>query len=263
MFSMNSVLEKLKSDLIYFSECNDNCIDNYDRLYSATSIEKIMDLIKDNFFGYCEYNDFAKVILAYRELFSKYNIFINQDVSILKGIGYICVSDGTVYIEGLRSSVVNVVSCNTSTIKINSRNTSVVNINSHDNSTIEVRGINYSKVSIDSLDSSSVNIESYDNSMISIFSQDTSLANIRGYDNSIVRCYSFDSSKINVDGNDTSTTIIRCCDCSYVNVLAQDHSTMIVHEDSIVGRTCGNGIIRYIQDDKIAVLGDWLSVSTE
>lgn len=260
---MDSVLEKLKSDLLYFSKCNDNCVDEYRRLYSASTIEEVIDLVKDNFFVCGEYGDFAGVILTHRELFRKYNIFVNQDVSILKGIGYICVSDGKVYIEGLRSSMINVVSCNASTVKINSRNTSVVNINSHDNSIIEVRSINYSKVSVDSLDTSIVSIDSYGNSMISVLSQDTSSVNIRGCVKSIVRCHSVDSSKINIESNDTSTTVIRRCDCSYVNALAQDHSTIVVQEDSIMCRTSGNGMTRYVQDGRIVVSGDWLSVSTE
>lgn len=99
---MNTNYDKIKSDLLDFGERNGACIGQYQRLYKAESIEDIISVVKD----------FADVLMANREQFAEHRIWINQDVEIHAGVGFLLVTEGSI----------NVTSYDTSTIIIRTLN---------------------------------------------------------------------------------------------------------------------------------------------
>ena len=117
---MNTNYEKIKADLLAFGKKNGACVEQYQRLYKAESIEEVISVVKDNFWWCARYRDFADVIMANREQFAEHQIWANQDVEIREGVGYLISTEG----------VVNATSCGTSTINAKSWDTSTMIIRS-------------------------------------------------------------------------------------------------------------------------------------
>ena len=108
---MNTNYDKIKSDLLDFGKRNGTCLGQYQRLYKAESIEDIISVVKDNFKWCIQYKDFADVLMANRKQFAEHQIWINQDVEIEEGVGFLLVTEGSI----------NAKSCDTSTINATSR----------------------------------------------------------------------------------------------------------------------------------------------
>lgn len=101
---MNTNYEKVKADLLAFGKKNGACVEQYQRLYKAESIEEVTAVVKDNFWWCAKYRDFADVIMANREQFAEHQIWINQDVEIREGVGYLLATEGTINAESLGTS---------------------------------------------------------------------------------------------------------------------------------------------------------------
>ena len=129
---MNTNYDKIKSDLLDFGERNGACIGQYQRLYKAESIEDIISVVKDNFKWCIQYKDFADVLMANREQFAEHRIWINQDVEIHAGVGFLLVTEGSINVTSYGASTINATSCGASTI----------NVTSYDTSTIIIRTLN-------------------------------------------------------------------------------------------------------------------------
>ena len=129
---MNTNYEKVKADLLAFGKRNSACVEQYQRLYKAESIEEVISVVKDNFWWCAKYRDFADVIMANREQFAEHKIWVNQDVEIREGIGYLISTEG----------VINAKSWGTSTINAKSWGTSTINAESWDTSTMIIRSSN-------------------------------------------------------------------------------------------------------------------------
>ena len=129
---MNTNYDKIKSDLLDFGKRNGACIGQYQRLYKAESIEDIISVVKDNFEWCIKYKDFADVLMANREQFAEHRIWINQNVEIREGVGFLLVTEGSI----------NAKSWDTSTINAKSYGTSTINAESWDTSTMIIRTLN-------------------------------------------------------------------------------------------------------------------------
>ena len=139
---MNTNYDKIKSDLLDFGERNGACIGQYQRLYKAESIEDIISVVKDNFKWCIQYKDFADVLMANREQFAEHRIWINQDVEIHAGVGFLLVTEGSINVTSYGASTINVTSYDTSTINATSCGASTINVTSYDTSTIIIRTLN-------------------------------------------------------------------------------------------------------------------------
>ena len=139
---MNTNYDKIKSDLLDFGERNGACIGQYQRLYKAESIEDIISVVKDNFKWYIQYKDFADVLMANLEQFAEHRIWINQDVEIHAGVGFLLVTEGSINVTSYGASTINVTSYDTSTINATSCGASTINVTSYDTSTIIIRTLN-------------------------------------------------------------------------------------------------------------------------
>ena len=93
---MNTNYEKIKADLLAFGNRNGACVEQYQRLYKAESIEEVIAVVKDNFWWCARHRDFADVIMANREQFAEYQIWVNQDVEIREGVGYLLATEGEI-----------------------------------------------------------------------------------------------------------------------------------------------------------------------
>ena len=133
---MNTNYKKIKADLLAFGKKNEACVGQYQRLYKAESIEDVIAVVKDNFWWCAKYRDFADVILANREQFAEHQIWINQDVEIQEGVGYLLATDGEFNAESYDTSTINATSYETSTINAKSWETSTINAESWETSTI-------------------------------------------------------------------------------------------------------------------------------
>ena len=139
---MNTNYDKIKSDLLDFGERNGACFSQYERLYKAENIEDVISVVKDNFKWCIQYKDFADVLMANREQFAEHRIWINQDVEIHAGVGFLLVTEGSINVTSYGASTINVTSYDTSTINATSCDSSTINVTSYDTSTIIIRTLN-------------------------------------------------------------------------------------------------------------------------
>ena len=123
---MNTNYDKIKSDLLDFGKRNGACIGQYQRLYKAESIEDVISVVKDNFEWCIKYKDFADVLMANREQFAEHRIWINQNVEIQEGVGFLLVTEGSINAKSYGSSTINAKSYGTSMINAESWNTSTM-----------------------------------------------------------------------------------------------------------------------------------------
>ena len=133
---MNTNYEKIKADLLAFGKKNSACIEQYQRLYKAESIEEVIAVVKDNFWWCANYLDFADVIMANREQFAEHQIWANQDVEIYEGVDYLLATEGEINAKSYGTSTINAESCHTSTINAESCGSSTMIIRT---STIECK----------------------------------------------------------------------------------------------------------------------------
>ena len=147
---MNTDYEKIKADLLAFGKRNGACVEQYQRLYKAESIEEVIAVVKDNFWWCAKYRDFADVIMANREQFAEHQIWVNQDVEIREGVGYLLATEGEI----------NAMSCDTSTINATSWGTSTINATSFGTSTINATSFGTSTINAKSRDTSTMIIRS-------------------------------------------------------------------------------------------------------
>ena len=186
---MNTNYEKIKADLLAFGKKNGACVGQYQRLYKAESIEDVIAVVKDNFWWYAKYRDFADVILANREQFAEHQIWANQDVEINKGVGYLLATEGDINAESWGTSTINATSRGTSTINATSRGTSTINAKSRDTSTINAKSWGTSTINAKSWGTSTIIAESWNTSTMIIR---TSTIECKVNDHSIAR-YVYDN----------------------------------------------------------------------
>ena len=229
---MNTNYEKVKSDLLAFGKRNGACVEQYQRLYKAESIEEVISVVKDNFWWCAGHRDFADVIMANREQFAEHQIWVNQDVEIREGVGYLLATEGEINAESRETSTINARSLGTSTINATSWGTSTINARSWDTSTINATSWGTSTINATSRDSSTINATSWGTSTINATSRDTSTINARSFDTSTINATSWGTSTINAESWGTSTMIIRS---SNVECQVKDRSiARYVHENRIV-----------------------------
>ena len=139
---MNTNYDKIKSDLLDFGKRNGACIGQYQRLYKAESIEDVISVVKDNFEWCIKYKDFADVLMANREQFAEHRIWINQNVEIQEGVGFLLVTEGSINAKSYGSSTINAKSYGSSTINAKSYGTSMINAESWNTSTMVIHTLN-------------------------------------------------------------------------------------------------------------------------
>ena len=260
---MNTNYDKIKSDLLDFGKRNSACIGQYQRLYKAESIEDVISVVKDNFEWCIKYKDFADVLMANREQFAEHRIWINQNVEIQEGVGFLLVTEGSINAESYGTSTINAESCDTSTINAKSCDTSTINVKSYGTSTINAESYGTSTINAESLGSSTINAESYGTSTINAESWDTSTINAKSCDtstinaeslgSSMINAESWDTSTINAESCDTSTINAESCNTSTINVKSWGTSTMVIHTLNIECEVNDRSIARYIYDNRIVI----------
>ena len=176
---MNTNYDKIKSDLLDFGKRNGACIGQYQRLYKTESIEDVISVVKDNFEWCIKYKDFADVLMANREQFAEHRIWINQNVEIQEGVGFLLVTEGSINATSYDTSTINATSCDTSTINATSCDTSTINATSYGTSTINATSYGASTINATSYGTSTINAKSYGTSTINAKSCDTSTMIIR------------------------------------------------------------------------------------
>ena len=153
---MNTNYDKIKSDLLDFGKRNGACIGQYKRLHKAESIEDVISVVKDNFEWCIKYKDFADVLMANREQFAEHRIWINQDVEIQEGIGFLLVTERSINAKSWGSSTINAESWGSSTINAESYGTSTINAESYGTSTINAESYGTSTINAESCDTSTM-----------------------------------------------------------------------------------------------------------
>ena len=157
---MNTNYDKIKSDLLDFGKRHDACIGQYQRLYKAESIEDVISVVKDNFEWCIRYKDFTDVLMANREQFAEHRIWINQNVKIQEGVGFLLATEGMIYATSFGSSTINAKSWGTSTIYATSCDISTINATSWNTSTINATSCDTSTINATSCDTSTINAKS-------------------------------------------------------------------------------------------------------
>ena len=240
---MNTNYDKIKSDLLDFGKRNGACIGQYKRLHKAESIEDVISVVKDNFEWCIKYKDFADVLMANREQFAEHRIWINQDVEIQEGIGFLLVTERSINAKSWGSSTINAESWGSSTINAESYGTSTINAESYGTSTINA----------ESYDTSTINAKSYGTSTINAESCDTSTINAKSCGSSTINAESYDTSTINAESYGTSTINAKSYGTSTINAESCDTSTMVIHTLNIECEVNDRSIARYIYDNRIVI----------
>lgn len=153
---MNTNYDKIKSDLLDFGKRHGACIGQYQRLYKAESIEDVISVVKDNFEWCIQYKDFTDVLMANREQFAEHRIWINQNVEIQEGVGFLLATEGTINATSWDTSTINAKSYGSSTINATSCDTSTINAESYGTSTINVKSWGSSTINAESWGSSTM-----------------------------------------------------------------------------------------------------------
>ena len=166
--NMNTNYEKVKADLLAFGKRNGACVEQYQRLYKSESIEEVIAVVKDNFWWCAKYRDFADVIVANREQFAEHQIWVNQDMEINEGVGYLLATEGEINAKSCGTSTINAKSCGTSTINATSYDTSTINATSWGSSTINATSYDTSTINATSWDTSTINATSWGSSTMII-----------------------------------------------------------------------------------------------
>ena len=227
---MNTNYEKIKADLLAFGKRNDACVEQYQRLYRAESIEEVISVVKDNFWWCARYRDFADVIMANREQFAEHQIWANQDVEIREGVGYLLATEGKINAKSYGTSTINAWSWDASTINAWSGGTSTINAESWGTSTI--------------------NAWSYGTSTINAWSGGTSTINAESWGTSTFNAESWDTSTINAESWDTST----------FNAESWGASTMIIRSSGVECQVKEHSIAHYVHENRIVVADDSIKV---
>ena len=217
---MNTNYEKVKADLLAFGKRNGACVEQYQRLYKAESIEEVIAVVKDNFWWCAKYRGFSDVIMANREQFAEHQIWANQDVKIREGVGYLLTTEGE------------------------------INATSYDTSTINA----------ESWDTSTINATSYGTSTINATSCGTSTINAESFGTSTINATSCGTSTINATSCGTSTINATSCGTSTINAESFDTSTMIIRTSTIECRVKDKSIARYVCENRIVVADDSIKV---
>lgn len=66
------------------------------------------------------------MLMANREQFAEHQIWINQNVEIQEGVGFLLVTEGSINAESYGASTINATSCDVSTINAESCDTSTM-----------------------------------------------------------------------------------------------------------------------------------------
>ena len=267
---MNTNYEKVKADLLAFVKKNGVYVEQYHRLYKAESIEEVIAVVKDNFWRCAKYRDFVDMIMANREQFSEHQIWVNQDVEIREGVGYLLATEGEINATSCGSSTINAKSYDTSTINAKSWGTSTINAESYDTSTINAKSWGTSTINAKSYDTSTINAKSWGTSTINAKSCDTSTINAESFGTSTINAKSFGSSTINAESYDTSTINAKSFGSSTINAESYDtstinaksfgSSTMIIRTSTIECQVKDKSIARYVYENRIVVADDSIKV---
>ena len=237
---MNTNYEKVKADLLAFGKKNGACVEQYQRLYKAESIEEVIAVVKDNFWWCAKYRDFADVIMANREQFAEHQIWANQDVEIREGVGYLLATEGKI----------NATSSGTSTIYATSSGTSTIYAKSWETSTI------YAK----SWETSTIYAESWESSTIYATSSGTSTIYAKSWETSTIYAKSWESSTIYAKSYDTSTINAESWESSTIYAKSYDTSTMIIRSSNVECQVKDRSIARYVYENRIVVADDSIKV---
>ena len=248
--NMNTNYEKIKANLLAFGKKKGACVGQYQRLYKAESIEEVIAVVKDNFWWCAKYRDFADVIMANREQFAEHRIWVNQDVEIREGVGYLLTTEGEFNVKSCGTSTANVKSWGTSTANVESWGTSTANVKSYDTSTANVK----------SYDTSTANVKSWGTSTANVKSYDTSTANVKSWGTSTAKVNSWGTSTAKVNSWGTSTANVKSYDTSTANVESWGTSTMIIRTSTIECNVKDQSIARYVYDNRIVVADDSIKV---
>ena len=240
---MNNEYQKIKADLLDFGKRGGACVGAYQRLYKSESIEEVIAVVKHNFRWCAKYRSFADVIIANREQFAEHQIWVNQDVRIQEGIGYLFATEGEIRVDSYGTSTINIESCGTSTVNVGSCGHSTINVESYVTSTI--------------------NVESYGHSTINVESYDTSTINVESYDTSTIRAEGHNGSTINVESYDTSTINVESYGHSTINAKGRNYSTMIFKTSIERYEVSGHALIRLLHENRIVVADDSMKVEIQ
>lgn len=238
---MNRNYDQIKSALLDFGKRNDICLEEYSRLSAADNIADVIAVVKDNF-GWCvKCDDFAGVLMDHRDQFAEHRIWINQDVEVYDGDGFILITEGLFRVESRGLSSLYLTSCGNSKIIATSLGSSTMNILSCENSKLVVVSHDDSKIISEIMDLSTVSVSSYNNSNIVV----------RSYGNSTVIAESYGSSELSADSYGFSTIIADSLDRSKTSGTSHDTSTMILHTRNIKCKE--DTITRYTHNKSILV----------
>ena len=280
---MNNDYEKIKADLLAFGKKNGACVGQYQRLYKAESLEDVMTVVRDNFSWCATYLDFSDVIVDNREQFAKYQIWCNQDVEIIEGVGYLLVTEGEINVESYGDSMlnaksygastinaksrgastINVKSCDISMINVNSWGTSTINAESYGASTINAKSHDTSTINAKSHDTSTINAKSYDTSTINVTSCRTSTINAESYGASTINAESYGASTINVTSFGASTINVTSFGASMINAEGRNYSTLILKTPIGKYEVNGHSLARLLYANRIVVADDSINVEVQ
>lgn len=247
---------RVKSALLSFGKLHSACVSEYRRLLRASSLDEVFVVVKDNFWWCAQYADFVDLVLRFRSQFAAHQLWVNQNVQLRSGEGFLLVTDGVVEAKSLASSSVlnikvqgsaTVVAEGSvdSTVIVKCYNTSHLQARSYGSSLLHVDGYGSSELHLDSHLGSSLRVKCWDSALVHIDSWDRSTLHMDCYDSSVAKVACHHLTTAYVESFNNSTVQGTSCDSSVFNAGLYHSSTFFVKgcwRSTILLRTSGVGL---------------------
>lgn len=233
---------KIKEALLSFTKSESTCKAVYTQLLKAESMDAVMALVQENFFCCAKSEGFAALLLKYRDTFEQHRIWLNHDIDLRTGSGWLFVSEGSVSVTSRGFSALVVVCTGSavldaesqaySTLLIESLMESVVVCRSYGVSTLRVSGDFHSKITATSFDASHLVASNSDWGWLTVTSYGSSVLRVGAFGKSQVKAEASGNSTLRITNHDEGSVRVRGLSDSIVHLRGR-FALRTLHDSSI------------------------------
>lgn len=96
---------KIKDALLSFAKSWPDSEAVCAQLLKAESMDAVMSVVQGTFFWCAKLEGFAPLLLKYRDTFEQYHIWLNHDIDLRSGSGWLLVSEGSISVTSRGASI--------------------------------------------------------------------------------------------------------------------------------------------------------------
>lgn len=219
---------KIKDALLSFAKSWPDSEAVCAQLLKAESMDAVMSVVQGTFFWCAKLEGFAPLLLKYRDTFEQYHIWLNHDIDLRSGSGWLLVSEGSISVTSRGASILFVVCTGSafldaesqaySTLLIESLMGSVVVCRSYGVSTLRVSGDFHSKITATSFDASHLVASNSDWGWLTVTSYGSSVLRVGAFGKSQVKAEASGNSTLRITNHDEGSVRVRGLSDSIVHL---------------------------------------------